>query len=212
MMSADGWTIPRVMARRRADPRLQALVSDDHSITWAELDDATRELAGRMVRAGLGKGDRVGLLAPNGIDWATVALAVMRVGAVLVPLSTLLRPPELLVQLRVASVSHLIAARGYRGRSYLDDLDSLAPALTRRIASGERDPAVPALRRVWAWGELPEEPFLQLLSDSLDTAVAQRVLRTAIEWGRYGEVYEYDFHTGRIHLPAGEDETDSGPG
>jgi len=61
-------------------------------------------------------------------------------------------------------------------------------------------------------GELPEEPFLQLLSDSLDTAVAQRVLRTAIEWGRYGEVYEYDFHTGRIHLPAGEDETDSGPG
>ena len=95
MMSADGWTIPCVMARRRrADPRLQALVSDDHSITWAELDDATRELAGRMVRAGLGKGDRVGLLAPYGIDWATVALAVMRVGAVLVPLSTLLRPPS----------------------------------------------------------------------------------------------------------------------
>ena len=55
-------------------------------------------------------------------------------------------------------------------------------------------------------GELPQEPFLQLLSDSLDAVVAERVLRTAIEWGRYGEVYEYDFHTGRIHLPAGEDE------
>ena len=42
-------------------------------------------------------------------------------------------------------------------------------------------------------GELPEEPFLQLLSDSLDGAVAERVLRTAIEWGRYGEVFEYDY-------------------
>jgi len=61
-------------------------------------------------------------------------------------------------------------------------------------------------------GELPQEPFLQLLSDSLDSAVAERVLRTAIEWGRYGEVYEYDFHTGRIHLPAGDDEADAGPG
>jgi acyl-CoA synthetase (AMP-forming)/AMP-acid ligase II len=40
-----------------------------------------------------------GLLMPNGIEWATVALAVMRVGAVPVPVSTLLRPPELLAQL-----------------------------------------------------------------------------------------------------------------
>ncbi|MGI4776746.1 MAG: ABC transporter ATP-binding protein [Janthinobacterium lividum] len=53
-------------------------------------------------------------------------------------------------------------------------------------------------------GELREEPFLQLLRESLDAAVAERVLRTAIEWGRYGEVFEYDFHTGLIHLPAGD--------
>jgi len=60
-------------------------------------------------------------------------------------------------------------------------------------------------------GELPEEPFLQLLRESLDGTVAERVLRTAIEWGRYGEVYEYDFRTGLIHLPAGDDEAQAGP-
>jgi NitT/TauT family transport system ATP-binding protein len=54
-------------------------------------------------------------------------------------------------------------------------------------------------------GELPEEPFLSLLRESLDAAVAERVLRTAIEWGRYGEVFEYEFNTGLIHLPAGEE-------
>ena len=53
-------------------------------------------------------------------------------------------------------------------------------------------------------GELREEPFLQLLHESLDAAVAERVLRTAIEWGRYGEVFEYDFHTRLIHLPVGD--------
>ena len=56
-----------------------------------------------------------------------------------------------------------------------------------------------------ASGELPEEPFLRLLSESLDAAEAERVLRTAIEWGRHGEVYEYNYTTGLIHLPEGED-------
>lgn len=50
-------------------------------------------------------------------------------------------------------------------------------------------------------GELREEHFLKLLSDSMDTQEAERVLRVAIEWGRYGEVFEYNYHTGMIHLP-----------
>ena len=53
-------------------------------------------------------------------------------------------------------------------------------------------------------GELPEEPFLHLLSETLDATEAERVLRTAIEWGRHGGVYEYNYTTGLIHLPEGE--------
>jgi NitT/TauT family transport system ATP-binding protein len=53
-------------------------------------------------------------------------------------------------------------------------------------------------------GELPEEPFLRLLQESLDAAEAERVMQTAIEWGRHGEVFEYDYHTGLIHLPQDE--------
>ena len=57
-----------------------------------------------------------------------------------------------------------------------------------------------------AAGQLKEEPFLKLLNAHMDPAEAERVLRVAIEWARYGEVFEYDFHTGLIHLPdAGED-------
>jgi len=52
-----------------------------------------------------------------------------------------------------------------------------------------------------ASGALPEEPFLDLLEEFLKADEAKRVLEVAIEWGRYGEVYEYDFHTGRLKLP-----------
>ena len=53
-----------------------------------------------------------------------------------------------------------------------------------------------------AQGQISEEHFLDLLRESLDGPEALRVLRQAIEWGRYGEVFEYDFRTGMIHLPA----------
>ncbi len=48
---------------------------------------------------------------------------------------------------------------------------------------------------------LPEQPFLRLLQQHLDAAEAERVLQTVIGWGRHGEVFEYDFHAGSIHLP-----------
>lgn len=50
-------------------------------------------------------------------------------------------------------------------------------------------------------GTLPEEPFRELLGETLEAEQAQRMLEVAIEWGRYGEVYEYDFHIGQLKLP-----------
>lgn len=55
-------------------------------------------------------------------------------------------------------------------------------------------------------GSLPEEPFLASLEEFLKADEAKRVLEVAVEWGRYGEVYEYDFHTGRLKLPDSEEE------
>ena len=56
-------------------------------------------------------------------------------------------------------------------------------------------------------GELKEEHFLALLRDSLDKEEAERVLNVAIEWGRHGEVYRYNYHTGMIQLPEADELT-----
>ncbi|TMH08506.1 MAG: nitrate/sulfonate/bicarbonate ABC transporter ATP-binding protein [Betaproteobacteria bacterium] len=58
-------------------------------------------------------------------------------------------------------------------------------------------------------GELSDKPFLRLLSEHLDATEAERVLNTAIEWGRHGEVYEYDYNTGLIHLPEGAEDAEA---
>lgn len=56
-------------------------------------------------------------------------------------------------------------------------------------------------------GDLPEDLFLKLLRFTLSAEEAEKALRVAIEWGRYGDLFEYNFNTGVIQM-AKEDEED----
>jgi len=136
-------TIDALVRTRAADYRNKPIVIDpDTRITYGELDATTRELATAFVAAGVGKGTRVGLVMPNCVQWTQIAVALTRIGAVLVPLSTLLQAPELVAQLRVASVQYLVAVREFRGHRCLDDL-------------GPHRGKLPALREVWIADCLP---------------------------------------------------------
>ena len=55
-------------------------------------------------------GDRVGLLAPNALQWPVAALAIMKGGAVLVPLNARLKPAEIRKIADDAGLSAVIAA------------------------------------------------------------------------------------------------------
>jgi NitT/TauT family transport system ATP-binding protein len=61
-------------------------------------------------------------------------------------------------------------------------------------------------------GDLPEDLFLKLLRFTLNPAEAEKALSIAIEWGRYGDVFEYNFNTGVIHLAKDEENTDETTG
>ena len=149
-------TVPMLLRlNRERCGDVRAIVAEDRTITHAQLDHESRAVAARLVAAGCGRSSRIGLLAPNGIEWVVTAAAVMRIGALLVPLSTLLRPPELLAQIRTADVSHLIAASEFRGRNHLAELDAEVPGLRALSGSGDRVIETPSIRAVWAIDELP---------------------------------------------------------
>jgi acyl-CoA synthetase (AMP-forming)/AMP-acid ligase II len=132
-------TIDRLVRLRAEQHGDKPMVIDTESrMSYAALDETTRALAAAFIEAGVGKGTRVGLIMPNRVQWVQIAVALTRIGAVLVPLSTLLQPPELVAQLRVASVQVLIAVEEFRGHRYLDDLAGV-------VAS----PNLPALHQVW---------------------------------------------------------------
>ncbi|MYM30103.1 ATP-binding cassette domain-containing protein [Duganella sp. CY15W] len=55
-------------------------------------------------------------------------------------------------------------------------------------------------------GDLPEDLFLKLLRFTLSEEEAERALRVAIEWGRYGDLFEYNFNTGVIQRSEEDEE------
>ncbi|MCR9096435.1 MAG: acyl--CoA ligase [bacterium] len=171
-MDIESPTLPALLAVRSATAGdAIAIVHDDASISYRELDARSREIAGRLVADGVGPHARVALLLENGIDWAVAAYGVARLGAVLVPLSTLLRPPELVAQLKQASVTHLIATPAYRGRDYVDELESVVPGVVTTTADGGRVPELPALQRVWKADALPTRTAPPEIVEALEAAV-----------------------------------------
>src|ERR1700759_1659636 len=116
-------------------------------LSYRELDITTHGLAAAFIEAGVVKGTRVGLIMPNGVRWVQIALALTRIGAVLVQLSTLLPSREFGDQLRPASMQALFNVEEFRGHRYLDDLRSALN--TPDLFDTLRSPDLPALRQVW---------------------------------------------------------------
>lgn len=125
-----------VRFRAHRDGPKPAVIDPSTRITYGDLDMTSRKLAAVFVGAGVRKGTRVGLIMPNSVRWVQLAVALTRIGAVLVPLSTLLQPRELVAHLKRASVQQLISVQEFRGHRYLEGLRPMRPEL-------------PALQSIW---------------------------------------------------------------
>ncbi|WP_328316142.1 amino acid adenylation domain-containing protein [Streptomyces sp. NBC_00388] len=80
-------TLPALFERVAAEhPHLPAVESESASVPYGELAGRVNRLARRLLAAGLGPGDLVGISVPRGIDQVVAALAVATSGAGYVPL------------------------------------------------------------------------------------------------------------------------------
>ncbi|MEU3936398.1 amino acid adenylation domain-containing protein [Streptomyces sp. NPDC029044] len=68
------------------DPQRVALVAHGATMTFAELRDRSRTVAGVLAARGIGPETTVGLAIPRSLDWIVALFAVLRVGAAYVPL------------------------------------------------------------------------------------------------------------------------------
>jgi acyl-CoA synthetase (AMP-forming)/AMP-acid ligase II len=142
-------TIPALLRARVADHGTSALlVCDGDVLTYADAERRSAALARGLLAAGAGKGTHVGLLHPNGSEFAVAWLAAARVGAVAVPLSTFSTGAELRGLLRNGDVTLLLCAASHRSHDYVRALRECVPELDLGAPPPLFAESLPALRRI----------------------------------------------------------------
>ncbi|MCI3272336.1 FadD3 family acyl-CoA ligase [Streptomyces cylindrosporus] len=126
----------RWSARRYAST--EAVVEGRTRISYGELGDRVERAAAACVAAGVEPGDRVGIWAPNSLDWIVSALGAVSAGAVLVPLNTRFKGGEAVDVLRRSGARLLFVTGTFLGTSYV-------ASLRRALAEGG---GVPGLEQV----------------------------------------------------------------
>lgn len=132
------------------------LVCDEARLSYSESDLRSRRLARGLLAAGATKGCHVALLFPNGIDFIIGLLAAARIGAVVVPLSTLSTPDELRWLLRHSDTAFLLTAPEFRSRRYDELLQTAFPELDFSLPPPLRSQSAPWLQRIYFSGPTPQ--------------------------------------------------------
>ena len=134
---------------------VEAVVDGDVRVTYTELGDRVIEATRAMMAAGITRGDRVAIWAPNGLGWIVAALGAHCAGAALVPVNTRWKGAEAAYLLSAAKVSLLVTTVGFLDTdtvAMLDDDPTELPHLRSIVlldGSAEPRPARKAATVHW---------------------------------------------------------------
>ena len=116
-------------AQAEANPEKLFITDDRRSMTYRLLRDESLRLAAGLGQAGIGAGDRVSVQIPNWIEFAPIAVALARVGAIMVPIMPIYRRDEVGYILKNAGVVMAITCETFKRFGYTDMYEELRPDL-----------------------------------------------------------------------------------
>jgi fatty-acyl-CoA synthase len=119
-----------------ADREALVEVASGRRWTWAELDREVDALARGLIAAGLEKGDRAGIWAPNCAEWTITQYAAAKAGVVLVNVNPAYRTHEFSYAVNQSGMKLLVAASSFKTSEYRAMVEETAgdcPMLRRAV-------------------------------------------------------------------------------
>jgi fatty-acyl-CoA synthase len=121
-----GENLDRAVARY-GDRLALADVGAGRRLTYAELAAEVDALALGLLAAGITKGDRVGIWAPNCVEWVYTQYATAKLGAILVNINPAYRTSELEFVLNQSGARLLVAAQRLKTSDYAAMIAEVRP-------------------------------------------------------------------------------------
>jgi fatty-acyl-CoA synthase len=179
----------------------EALYFGGRRWTFAELAAGVDRLARGLLHVGVGPGDKVALWMVNRPEFIETMFAVMKIGAVLVPINTRLRADDVAYILGQSDASTLVIAERSGPVDYLGMVRVLVPSLRRGAASEAR---FPRLRRVISTGGDPSGETLAWRSVQAEAErVGEAALRARADAVSPDDIAFFVYTSGTTGFPKG---------
>jgi len=149
-------TIPQLLDRacaRHGAADAAHFAATGQTLSWYDLRRRADDVAAGLLALGVGRGDRVGIWAPNRAEWLDVQFGTARIGAVLVSINPSYQAVELERTLRKVGCRALIMAREQRSSDRVGIVRELVPEIDR--AGGLPAVRLPHLAHVVMLDEQP---------------------------------------------------------
>ncbi len=108
-------------------------------ITWSVFDEKANRFANMLIGRGIKKGEKVGILMMNCLEWLPIYFGVLRAGAMAVPLNYRYTAEEIRYCLDLSDASALVFGPEFTGR--VEDIADRIPKVSLRLYAGEDCPS-----------------------------------------------------------------------
>jgi fatty-acyl-CoA synthase len=134
-------------AQRWPDRDALVVRHQQHRLSYAQLNAQVDELAAGLLALGLEPGERIGIWAPNCLEWTLTQYAAAKAGLILVCVNPAYRVYELEYALQLVGCKALVTCSRFKSSDYLAMLLELVPEVGER--RGHLQSArLPALRTI----------------------------------------------------------------
>ncbi|KAI8484281.1 Acyl-CoA synthetase member 2 mitochondrial [Branchiostoma belcheri] len=121
--------------------------------TFQQFFEECDQLAAGLVALGLRKGDRVGIWAPNTLEWVLTQFATARAGLIMVSINPAYQVNELAFALKKVGCRAVISATAFKTQDYYKMLHQICPELERCKAGQLEAKKLPMLETIIMLGE-----------------------------------------------------------
>ena len=154
--------------------------AEGKTLSWYDLQRQADEVAAALLALGIRRANRVGIWAPNRVEWLLAQFGTARIGAVLVNINPAYRSSELEYALNKVRCRALIMARSLKSSDYLGVLKGLAPELERPgVEPVLESRRLPHLKHVIVLGDGPVPSRARKFTDFVRHAGPAHKLRLA---------------------------------